>query len=589
MSQQAIEKEWKVESNSIPAASDSSSATTDRPSNPEFFSKEENFDSGASAMEQPTEEPGQDKLSKQASKPGDPIPEDERVYLTGFELVAAMAAIVLVTFLMLLDLSIISTAIPTITNHFHSLADVGWYASSYQIANACLQPLTGKVYTHFNTKWSYLGFFLLFELGSLLCAISTSSKMLIIARAVAGMGGSGMMNGSITIVAASVPLHKSPAMIGILMGLSNIGVVAGPLIGGALTEKVSWRWCFYINLPVGGLVALIMAFIRVPEPLVKPPIRQAAATILQEFDLIGFALFTPAAIQLLLALSYGSGGNFAWGSATIIGLFCGSGGTFIVFLLWENHKGAKAMVPLKMIAKRKVWSSCLLMMGLSGTVIISSYYLPIYFQSVHNDSPIRSGVSMLPLMLGQVVFSVVSGLMIGRVGYYMPFAILGGALAAIGGGLLSSMTPSTSTGKWVGYQLMSGAGRGFAFQVPIIAIQNSLPYQEISMGMAILVFCQTMAGAVIITIANVIFDTGLKSTLVTYAPNANSQAVVAAGATGFRSVVSETDIPGVIRAYAKSFDYTSYLNAGVAAVIFLSAFGTGWVDIRKKKKPLEKV
>ncbi|KAJ5152477.1 hypothetical protein N7492_009757 [Penicillium capsulatum] len=346
---------------------------------------------------------------------------------------------------------------------------------------------------------------------------------------------------------------------------------------------VSWRWCFYLNLPIGGLVAILLFIIEIPEQMIKPPIEKAARTIIHELDLIGFALFSPAAIQLLLALSYGSNGKYAWNSATVIGLFGGAAGTFAVFLLWEHHQGAKAMIPLNMIVNRKVWASCLVMMGIYGTVNCTSYYLPIYFQSVHNYSPIRSGISLLPVMLGQVVFSVVSGLLIQQLGYYMPFAICGGALGGISGGLLSTLSAYSPTGEWIVYQLLSGVGRGIIFQVPVVAIQNALPPSETSIGMAVLVFSQTLAGATIITIANVIFDSGLKSLLPQNAPNVNKEAVIAAGATGFRSVVAKADIPGVIQAYAKSCDYVFYVVTGMGVLMFLAAWGTGWVDIRQKK------
>lgn len=153
-----------------------------------------------------------------------------------------------------------------------------------------------------------------------------------------------------------------------------------------------------------------MVFINIPDQFPKPPIRSAAKTILHELDLIGFVLFSPAAIQLLLALEYGSG-SYPWGSARVIGLFCGSGGAFIIFLLWEYRQGDKAMIPLSMVVQRTVWTSCLFMIGLFGTVLSLSYYLPIYFQAVRNDSPIMSGVSLLPMMVSQVICAVGSGIL----------------------------------------------------------------------------------------------------------------------------------------------------------------------------------
>jgi MFS family permease len=160
----------------------------------------------------------------------------EPEFISGLPLGLVIVSISLVTFLTLLDTSIIATAIPRITDEFHSLPDVGWYGSAYQLASASLQPLTGKIYTYFRSKWCYLCFFGLFELGSLLCGTATSSRMLIVGRAVAGMGSSGIVNGGLTILASSLPLEKRAVYTGTLMGISQLGVVLGPLIGGVLTE-----------------------------------------------------------------------------------------------------------------------------------------------------------------------------------------------------------------------------------------------------------------------------------------------------------------------------------------------------------------
>lgn len=525
--------------------------------------------------------------------------EEEKEWVTGFKLISIMGAITVACFLMLLDVSIVSTAIPYITNEFHSLEDVGWYGSAYQLASAALQPLTGRVYSNFNLKWTFISFFTLFEVGSLICGVASSSNMLIVGRAIAGMGSSGLQNGGFTIVAACVPMPKRPALIGFLLGIAQLGIVIGPLIGGALTQYSTWRWCFYLNLPAGGLVAAGLFFITVPEQSPKPKAILVLRTLPKRLDLVGFALFAPAAIQLLLALQYG-GNQFAWNSATVIGLFCGAGVTCIVFLIWEYYRGDDAMIPFSMMRQRTVWSSMLVYGFLTVGVFCMAWYLPIYFQGVRGVSPTISGVRMLPNILAQTFCAVAGGFLgrftlketatnanigtVGKLGYYLPFSLAGAAVSAIGYGLISTYTPSTSTGKWIGYQILAGAGNGLAFQMPIIAVQNTLAPALISTAMAMVLFSSTLGGAMFLTFASTIFTNSLKTLIPQYAPNVDPQIVIEAGATGFRKVVSEKDLADILVAYAKSVNRVFYMIASTACVCFVFAWGMGWKDIRKKKQ-----
>jgi len=232
--------------------------------------------------------------------------------------------------------------------------------------------------------------------------------MLIVGRAVAGMGGSGLINGALTILAACLPLAKRPVYLGIMMSVSQLGVVLGPVVGGALTQYTTWRWCFYINLPVGGLTAGLLLLVNIPERVVRDSETPLTSIIREKLDLLGFALFAPAAIQFLLALQWG-GTRYPWSSATVIGLFCGAAGTLCVFLAWEYRKGDMAMIPFSIMRRRVVWCSCLVAFFYFGGMLSFIYYLPIYFQAVKGVSPTLSGVYLLPSILSQIVFSVLSG------------------------------------------------------------------------------------------------------------------------------------------------------------------------------------
>ncbi|KAF7131369.1 hypothetical protein CNMCM5793_004540 [Aspergillus hiratsukae] len=520
-----------------------------------------------------------EKLAKPIPDAGKEHPEK---WIKGIPLVMVTSGVTLVIFLMLLDMSILSTAIPQITNQFHSLEDIAWYGSAYTLASSALQPLTGKIYTYFSSKWVFLGFFAVFELGSLVCGVATSSKMLIVGRAVAGMGSSGMVNGGLTIVAGAVPMHRRPALVAIIMGLSQIGLILGPLIGGALTTYTTWRWCFYINLPIGALVAALLVFTRIPEQREKGRAVEVLPTFFKTFDILGFVLFAPAAIQLLLALQYG-GNQYAWDSSTVIGLFCGAGAMFLIFLGWEQRMGKDAMIPFHVVRNRIVSYSCAMNMMFSGMALTVSYYLPIYFQAVQGKTALVGGVDLLPTVLCQIVMSLVAGALTGRIGYYLPFAVLSAILNAVGCGLLSTLSPTTPTSEWAGYQALTGFGRGAGVQTPMIAVQNAVLPDEMSTAMAILTFSQTFGSAIFLAVAEVLFSHGLRSTIPQYAPAVDSEIVIATGATGFRGIVSEASLPGVLVAYSKSLGHIFYLAAALSVMQFFFTWGMGWKNVGKPK------
>ncbi|PYI28996.1 efflux pump protein [Aspergillus indologenus CBS 114.80] len=531
--------------------------------------------------------------------------DESHEYITGLKLFAVLASVTLAAFLMLLDGSIIGVAIPNITSQFHSLDDVGWYTAAYQLASAALQPLSGKVYTFYNTKWSYLFFFGVFELGSLICGLANSSSMLIGGRAIAGMGSSGLLNGGMTIIAGSVPLEKRPIYTGIYLGISQVGIICGPLIGGALTQYTTWRWCFYINLPVGAVTAVLLLFMRVPELTTKAPFSLALVRrTLPDLDLLGFALFAPAAIMVLLALQYG-GNDYSWDSSVVIGLFCGAGATAIVFALWEKRMGERAMIPTSMVSARIVYSSAINGGMLVASILVAAQYLPIYFQGVRGYGPAMSGVNTLPGILSQLIMVILSGAFVQKFGYYLPFAAAGSAISAVGNGLVTMFAPSTPTGKWIGYQIVLGSGRGIGMQMlpsrpiltitkGIIAIQNHLPVHLIPIGIAFMIFCQNFAGAVFVVVAEVIFRQQLVKEIRLHAPQVSVDAALAAGASAssVRALVPEgsgssAELAGVLLAFANSLDKVFYLLMACCLTGFVAAFGMGWVDVRKKKTVAE--
>ncbi|KAI4937717.1 hypothetical protein J4E85_000152 [Alternaria conjuncta] len=476
-------------------------------------------------------------------------------YLCGLKLFTLLGSLTLVTFLVCLDTSIMGTVCITcvVVNHVELLIDAA--------TRATLQPLSGKLYTHFNTKIVFLTFVSLFELGSLLCGVASSSAILIAGRVVAGLGASGIVNGAMTILAGAVPMEKSPVYTGVVLGTAQMGIVAGPLIGGALTEHAVWRWCFYMNLPIGGVAAAIIAFVPIPERTTKPRITLSLVRkIIPDLDLLGFALFVPPSVMLLLALQLGSGGNYAWSSPVIIGLFCGAAACATLFILWERRMGDQAMLP-------------------------ASVWMPTYFQAVKGDGPTDSGVHVLPSILSQLLVVIATGAAISRMGYYLPWALVGGIITAIGNGLVSTFTASTSASVWIGYQILLGAGRGCGMQIAIIAVQNAVSPAQYPVALASVVFFQNLSTSIAVVIANTIFSQTLRSAITRYAPTISPQAAIDAGssASAVRALVPLGELDGVLRAYSEGLRDVFYFLVGIACLATLASLGMGWKDIRNKR------
>ncbi|KAI0886808.1 major facilitator superfamily domain-containing protein [Annulohypoxylon maeteangense] len=511
------------------------------------------------------------------------VNQKDEEYIQGAKLYLVLIALTVVYFLVMLDNTILATAIPYITDEFHSLLDVGWYASAYQLISSTLQPLGGKIYSKLNSKWSFLVYLILFEIGSVVCGAAKSSAMLIGGRAIAGAGGSGLLNGALIILNSCVPPYRQPAVVGILMGLGQLGIAFGPIIGGAFTEYVTWRWCFYINLPIGAVVGLIIVLIHIPDHIKKPDARQVLRHAVMDFDLLGFILFAPAAIMFFLALQYG-GHQYRWDSSQIIGLFCGAGVTFIIWLSWDIYRGDNAMVPRSMIKTRVVWASCATGFFMGGTVYLTAYYLPIYFQAVLAKSPFMSGVAVLPNILAQMIFGIISGGLVQRIGYFPPFILMGTALNAVGCGLLSLFSLYTPTGHWIGFQIIMGAGRGLTMAVPFLAMQNSLPKDMIPSAMSTLVFLQNFGAAVMVALGQTILTNSLVTLIPQYAPGVDPSLVLNAGTTSeaIYEAIGPDKLESVLLAYSMALQRVWYFTAGIAVPPFFVGWCFTWENIRRK-------
>ncbi|KAK9489675.1 efflux pump [Lipomyces doorenjongii] len=494
----------------------------------------------------------------------------EHVFPTGFKLASILAGVTVSYYLLFLDLAIISTATPAITSKFDSLTDIGC-VSAVEQQDLQILPLKAGVP-------SFLAFFFVFELGSALCGAAQSSSMFIVGCAIAGLGSSGLFTGSITTVANVLPLQRRPLIMGINMGIGQLGLACGPIIGGAFTSNVSWRWCFYINLPLGGVVGACLRFNDMPEAAVKPHWRDVLSTAIKSLDFNGFALISPAAFMFLL---------YAWESSVVIGLLVGAAFTFALFLAWEYRQGDGAMIPFAMLRSRVIPAAAMTQFFSLGSTLVADFYLAIFLQVINNDSPLLSGVNMLPTTLGLVLFTVFTGAMTQVTGLLPSLASCGELPLNHWIQTHVDTESQTSTARWIGYQVVYGVGSSTGTSGPYIAIQNLVPLKQIPTAMAIVISTQNLGGATWVVVTNAIFNNSLRKQLSQRASSIglDPDVIVDSGARSVRNLgLSASQLAAVVESYSTSIDHAMYLGMAVAASILLFAWGLGFENILEIKK-----
>ncbi|KAK5747259.1 hypothetical protein LTR17_000394 [Elasticomyces elasticus] len=491
-------------------------------------------------------------------------------YPRGAKLVLILAATALSIFLVALDTTIVATAIPQITDDFHSLDDVGWYGSGFFMTTAAFQSLWGKAYKYFSIKLVYLLAIVIFEIGSLVCALAPNSAALIIGRAIAGVGGAGIVAGSYLIVGISAPPARTPALMGIIGASFAVASVAGPLIGGGVKPYDDYLTrCLLgafgvVNLPVGALsFAIVLFFFTTPahsEPVQatwKEKLLQMEVSnrenFTEEFTLIvrhilGTFTILAALICFLLAMQW-AGITKPWSSRDVIGTLVGTGVLSIAFVVLEWYLGDRAAVNPRLLKNKTIGLMMVYQVLVSGTFFVLLYYLPIYFQSVSGVSPANSGVRNIPMIIGSCIFAITAGIIIAMTGEYQAFMIIGSTLICIGSGLIYTLGVGSGSGEWIGYQVLAGVGMGMAMQIGVTVSQAVVDPADLSEASAMAIFFQLLGGAIWIGVAQAIFSNRLVQGLSANLGAEGTMQVIAAGATGLRNLLAGDELQAAIESY----------------------------------------
>ncbi|KAI0189643.1 MFS multidrug transporter-like protein [Astrocystis sublimbata] len=461
-------------------------------------------------------------------------------HLHSWSLVLVIGTLYLGVLLYGLDANIIGTAVPSITSDFKSLPDVAWYGAAYLLTVTAFQPCFGNMYRFFNAKIVYIVSLLIFEVGSVVCAVAPSSSALILGRAILGVGASGILQGGLAIISYIVPLEKVPLFQGILISAVGISVFIGPIIGGALTE----------NVPTGVVAALMIFFL---VPLAKSSTELASRLSLGEklkrLDFIGGTLFLGLVTSLLLVITWG-GQKYSWNDSKIIGLLVGFGLLLLVFIFWDWRQGEMALIPLRVLRKRSICVGAVTLFLYGIVLYVYGYYLPIFFQSVQGASTTQSGVRYIALIIPQIVTLICVGAIVSKWGYYVPYMIAGAVIASVGAGLLTTIDLTTPTVKWAAFLVVTGIGVGMASQLPYTALQVVLEPEDIAIGNAIAVFSSQLGGAIGLAIGQNLLLTEIFRAVPQYTTTVTPQQVLEAGATGLTQLASS---PMVLEALRRAY------------------------------------
>ncbi|KAF2163506.1 hypothetical protein M409DRAFT_68436 [Zasmidium cellare ATCC 36951] len=502
--------------------------------------------------------------------------EEVRPPRTKLRLYAILIGLYLCVFIGALDETILATSIPTIASQLHSATGYAWIASAYFLANAASGPIWAKFSDIWGRKLALLSAVAIFFATSIMAALSNTSRVLIAARALQGTGAGGLNQIALIVISDLFSMRQRTIFLGLTNVCWGLAGGVGPLLGGAFTEYASWRWCFWVNLPICAVSFVLLALLLdVHNP------RTGLRDGFKAFDWLGTVAIVGVTLMVLMGLDFG-GVTFAWDSATVICLIV-FGVLLIGFFVFAEKRVAKyPLMPMQIFSNLSTNASFLVCFTHGMVFIGLDYYTPLYTQSVKGATPLQSGLLVLPEVLPSAVIGVLAGYLMLKTGHYREVIWLGAALFTLGTGLYIMFDITTTIGLLVGVEVIAGLGRGFLFEPPMVALQAVTAQDDTAAATATFCFTRNMATTMSIVVGAVVFQNGmdqqspalraagLNNTLVEAFSGANAQANV--------EMINAIQDPGQKRAVEAAFAdgmkdmwimYTCIIAVGLVASFFI--------------------
>jgi EmrB/QacA subfamily drug resistance transporter len=411
-----------------------------------------------------------------------------------------LGALMLGMFLAALDQTIVSTALPTIAGDLHGLNHLSWVVTAYLITSTITLPLWGKYGDLYGRKKFFQIAVVIFLIGSMLSGVSQNMLELILFRAVQGAGAGGLMVGSQAIIGDVIPPRQRGRYMGYFGAVFGLSSILGPLAGGFFTQHLSWRWIFYINVPIGIVALFIIAAV------LHIPVNRKHHKV----DWWGTTFLSAGVVGWILATTLGGTPGWAWGSVAIMLMMILSTVSLGIFVFVETQ-AKEPIIPLGLFRNRTFSAASAVSFGIGFTMFGSIVYLPLYLQVVHGATPTSSGLELLPMVAGMLITFVISGRLVSKTGRYKIFPILGLGITTLGLILLAMLGAHTSYGVAAIDMFVVGFGLGLVMQVLVVAVQNAVPHSQLGTATATATFFRTIGGAFGVAILGAVFNSQLLS------------------------------------------------------------------------------